>query len=382
MILVVNGGSSSFRWALFDPNIAEAETVYPVKAGVVKGLSRSANYQTAFAQMRLALEDYLPLMRVVVYRVVHGGEVFSGPVEITSKVLHAIRGLTPLAPLHQGVACMLIGAGRRLFPHLAHVAVFDTAFFHNLPLPARTYALPWEWTQRYTIRRYGFHGHSHKAAAKYAVQFFRKRHPHSHKPVKIVTVHLGQGMSVTALEGLEPRDTTMGFTPQDGVPMMTRSGALDPDLIEFLIKKEGLKVFNRLRENAGISAVAGTAPDMRDVLFAGGYPVDDSDWEPDHTSGKRTPSPLARSRARLAIDILLNHLVKAISAYRGILGGLDVVCFTGGIGAESTWLRENIVSQVGKTGSFYAIHIKNAEEREMALEAFQFIRGEFKTENR
>ena len=379
MILVLNGGTSSLRWALFDPNVLDEDDVEPVKTGIAKGLLRHADYETAFAQMRPALENYLPLMRIAAYRVVHGGEVFSGAVRITAKVLNAIHGLTPLAPLHQGIACTLIRAGQRLFPHLAHVAVFDTTFFHNLPLPARTYALPWEWTQRYSIRRYGFHGHSHKAAAGYALAFFKKRHPRIQKSVKIVTVHLGQGISITALVGLEPRDTTMGFTPQDGLPMMTRSGALDPDLIEFLIKKEGLGIFRSLRAQAGISSVAGTAPDMRDVLWAAGYPVDDSKWEPPHATSpsgtRRTPTPMERSRARLAIEILVHNLVKAISAYRGILGGMDVLCFTGGIGSESSWLRENIVSQVGKTGSFYTVHIKNAEEREMALEAFQLLRG-------
>lgn len=374
MIIVMNPGSSSLKWALYDTRTLGTNGSEPLRRGVIKGIGLPNGPRTHLDALQIAresLRDFEPLCKAVVYRIVHGGGVFSGPVALNGAVLGQLEGLVHLAPLHLPIELELITAGKKVFTDKAPIGVFDTAFFHALPLEAQIYPLPWEWTKQYGIRRFGFHGFSHRGAARHALARFEERHPRTKRAPKLITVHIGQGVSVTALVGMKPVDTSMGFTPNDGVPMTTRSGALDPGLVRFLLRRIGSGVFEKLEQESGIAAVAGVKADWRDILWAAGKPVTDPEWVPPH---HRLP-PMLQQRAMLALELFENAMTKTIAGYAGLLGGVDVVCFTGAVGAESAWMRDSITDRLKSIGPFYPTSIGNQEEYEMALEGWGFLKA-------
>ncbi len=301
-ILVVNAGSSSLKVRLLDDGDAVVDAF---DLDAVAG---------QFERDRLDAElSRIGGFDAVGHRVVHGGPDFSAPVIVTRDVIDALERLTPLAPLHQPAAV----AGMRLFaqlhPDTPAVACFDTAFHASIPAAAATYPIPEEWRTRFGVKRYGFHGLSHAYASRRAGELL-------HRDIgeqRIVTCHLGAGASLAAVAGGVCVDTTMGFTPMEGVVMATRSGSVDPGLLLWLQDEAGLtlaEVKHGVERAGGLTALAGTA-DMRAILAA------------------------TDERSRLAVDIYVHRLRAAIAAMAAALGGLDVLVFTGGIGENAATIR-------------------------------------------
>ena len=263
----------------------------------------------------------LPGVDATGHRVVHGGSRFTGPVVIDDTVTAAITGLTDLAPLHQPRALAAIGAVRAALPGVPAVACFDTAFHAGMPAAAAAYALPKVWTERFALRRYGFHGLSHAYASRRAAQLPGDQDP---ERLRVVTCHLGAGSSLAAVQGGRSVDTTMGFTPLEGLVMATRSGSVDPGLIIWLMQPGGLslgEVATGLESWSGLSGLAdlpGHSGDLRAVRLA----ADQGD--PD---------------ARLAIAVHAHRLRREIAAMAAAMNGLDVLVFTGGIGEHQPAVR-------------------------------------------
>jgi acetate kinase len=316
-VLVVNAGSSSLKLALIDENdqtVAAKELPAP---------HAKINEQ----ELQAALDGDLGKADIVGHRIVHGGGTFDGPVRITAKVESALRELVELAPLHQPKSLAALDAVSAALPNLPAVACFDTAFHANLPLAASTYALPAAWREGYGIRRYGFHGLSHAWIAHRVPQVVG-RDP---ADLRIVSCHLGAGASLCAILGGRSIDTTMGFTPLEGLVMATRSGSVDPGLLLWLLGHANLtaaEMADALENASGLVGLTGT-PDMRDVL---------------------TRAHGGDQAAQLGLDVYLHRLRAAIAAMTATLGGIDVLAFTGGVGEGSNTVRRRAVDGLAFLG--------------------------------
>lgn len=304
LILVVNAGSSSCKLRLLGHDDAVLESAD------LPAVSRSDADVVASA-----VSGWAP-PSAVGYRVVHGGERFSSAVVLDDEAVAAIDALTPLAPLHQPRSVAAIEAVRAAIPSVPHVAAFDTAFHASLPAAAATYAIPAGWREL-GIRRYGFHGLSHAYASARVASLCRRDGDAS---FRVVTCHLGAGASLAAVLGGRSVDTTMGFTPLEGLVMATRSGSIDPGIVTWLISERGVHVgdvYEGLEHRSGLRGLAGT-DDMRGVLAR----VDAGDAD-----------------ASLALDVFVHRLRASIAAMAASLGGLDALAFTGGIGERSPRVR-------------------------------------------
>jgi acetate kinase len=251
------------------------------------------------------------------HRVVHGGTVFSSAAVLTDAVIARIAGLTALAPLHQPKSLAAIEAVRAVLSDLPHVACFDTAFHATLPAAASTYAVPAEWRERWGLRRYGFHGLSHAYASRRVAELCGRLGDPS---FRVVTCHLGAGASLAAVLGGVSRDTTMGFTPLEGLVMATRSGNVDPGLVLWLARDQGVpvaEISDALEHRSGLLGLGGSE-DMRAIL-AGAAAGEES--------------------AHLALGVYLHRLRGAIAAMAASIGGLDALVFTGGVGERSAPVR-------------------------------------------
>lgn len=304
-VLVVNAGSSSLKLRLLDAD-DHVERSADLPAGS-DGFDESALGETLRAW---------PRPDAVGHRVVHGATVFTGPVRVDDAVRQQLAALTDLAPLHQPKSLAALDAVTAQLPDVTAVASFDTAFHATIPAAAATYAIPREWRERYGIRRFGFHGLSHAYCAQRAADLLER----PLAELRVVTCHLGAGASLAAVLGGRSVDTTMGFTPLEGLVMATRSGTVDPGLVLWLEEHEQLtphEVATALEQRSGLTALAGTG-DMREVeaAFERG--------EPD---------------AVLAVEVYLHRLVGGIAAMTAATGGLDVLAFTGGVGERSPILR-------------------------------------------
>jgi acetate kinase len=316
LILVVNAGSSNLKLRVVDDH-----DVVVASAGVdtpTGHLDRSA--------VADALED-LGRFEAAGHRVVHGGPRFVEPVLVDDDVLAELDDLVRLAPLHQPPALALIRVLRELRPGLTSVACFDTAFHATLPPAAATFAVPADWRDGLGVRRYGFHGLSHGWAAERAATMLAV----GPADLRVVTSHLGSGASLAAVRGGVSVDTTMGFTPLDGLVMATRSGALDPGLVLWLANTAGLatsEIEDCLVRRSGLLGLAGTA-DMREVVNR----ADAGDVD-----------------AALALDVYLHRLRAGVAAMAAAAGGLDVLVFTGGVGEHSPVVRERAASGLAWLG--------------------------------
>jgi acetate kinase len=307
-ILVVNAGSSSLKLRLLDP----ADT--PVATADLPAVRGTADAQlVADAVAGWGGEP----IGAVGHRVVHGGTVFSSAAVLSDEVIEQITDLTALAPLHQPKSLAAIEAVRAVLPDIPHVACFDTAFHATLPAAASTYAVPAEWRERWGVRRFGFHGLSHAYASRRAAELCDRA---GDAGLRVVTCHLGAGASLTAVLGGLSRDTTMGFTPLEGLVMATRSGSVDPGLLLWLARDHGVtaaELSDGLEHRSGLLGLGGSE-DMRAIL-AGASAGD--------------------TRARLALDVYLHRLRGAIAAMAASIGGLDALVFTGGVGERSAPVR-------------------------------------------
>jgi acetate kinase len=347
-ILVVNAGSSSVKYHLY--NMPQAEVL---ARGVVEKIgqedskfSHLANGRTHVRQTRAenvegAMELILQtLVRKDVgvlkslseiggvgHRVVHGGEEFTGSVIIDGSVIASIEKFADLAPLHNPHNLAGIRAVQRRVPEVRQVACFDTAFHASIPRIAYMYALPYELYERYRIRRYGFHGISHRYVARRAAAIMgREKYD-----INAITCHLGNGCSITAVKQGRSFDTSMGFTPLEGVPMGTRSGDLDPAIL-FYLGDKGYDI-NQLKmmcnKKSGLFGISGVSNDVRNLveLAEGGH-----------------------DRAKLAIDVFCYRIKKYIGAYAAVLGVVDALVFTGGIGENAVFLRRQICTDLSQIG--------------------------------
>ncbi len=325
-VLTVNAGSSSLKLSLLDGNDSVEHTA-ELPAGA-DGFDRAA--------LGDVVRDWPP-PDAVGHRIVHGGTTFTGPALITETVRDLLEGLVDLAPLHQPKSLIALDAVTALLPNVPAVASFDTAFHATIPAAAATYAVPKRWRDEYGIRRYGFHGLSHAYCSRRVATLLGR----PAKGLRVVSCHLGAGASLAAIVDGRSVDTTMGFTPLEGLVMATRSGSIDPGIVLWLEQHQHLspqEISDALENRAGITGLADTG-DMREVEAAA------TRGEPD---------------AVLALDVYLHRLVGGIAAMVAAAGGIDVLAFTGGVGEHSPTVRRRAAQQLGFLG--IAIDDQNNED--------------------
>jgi acetate kinase len=318
-VLVINTGSSSIKYQIID-----ARTGRRTAGGLLERVGGAEAVSRALAD-EPALRDRQVI--AVGHRLVHGGPRFTDPVVIDDKVLADLRDLEPFAPLHIPENIAGIEAARRLFPDAAHVAVFDTAFHHSLPPHAFTYAVPQVWREQYGVRRYGFHGTSYQYVSRRAAAFLGR----DLAETNLIVLHLGNGASACAIEAGRSVDTSMGLTPLEGLVMGTRSGDVDPGLAAYLERVAGLDaaaIDTALNQESGLLALAGSG-DARDV------------W-----------SAVARGDggARLAMDVYCHRIRKYVGAYFAVLGRVDAVVFTAGLGEHDPGVRSQSLAGLSRLG--------------------------------
>ncbi|WP_105966629.1 acetate kinase [Staphylococcus simulans] len=265
------------------------------------------------------------------HRVVHGGELFPESALVTDEVEKQIESLTELAPLHNPANLMGIRAFRQLLPNIPHVAVFDTSFHQTMPEQAYLYSLPFHYYKDYGIRKYGFHGTSHKYVSQRAAEILNR----PIEELRIISCHIGNGASIAAIDGGESVDTSMGFTPLAGVTMGTRSGDIDPALIPYIMEKTGKnaeEVLDILNKESGLLGISGTSSDLRDL-------------EQDADEGK--------TRAQLALDVFASRIHKYIGSYTAKMHGVDVIVFTAGVGENSDEVRGRVLEGLEFMGVYW-----------------------------
>ena len=336
LLLVLNAGSSSLK---FDVFAAEDGGLRRVVGGAVRDIGREhPSFECGERREQLdGVADVYDAARVVLahlfdpgrgaelaperlaatgHRVVHGGDRFFAPVRVTLSAFDALKSLAPLAPLHNPQALAVMEAVGERFPELPIVAVFDTAFFHDLPDAARSYAIPAEWRDTHGIRRYGFHGIAHQHLAHELTKKGGVR--------RAVTLHLGQGCSAAALLDGRPVDTSMGFTPLEGLVMGTRSGDVDAGALLYLARRgHGWKELeDGLNRRSGLLGLSGVSDDVRELLAR---------------------EAEGHARAKLALDVFCTRIRKYVGAYAAVLGGLDAIAFGGGIGENSAEIRGRVL---------------------------------------
>lgn len=349
-VLVLNCGSSSLKYQFIDMNnedvlasgvcerIAIEGSVLTHKVeGKEKFIVKQPikDHTEAISLVLNALRDKehgviksLDEVSAVGHRVAHGGEEFKDSVIITEEVLKAIEKYVELAPLHNPANLMGINACAKLLEGVKQVAVFDTAFHQTMPEKAALYAIPYKYYENYKIRRYGFHGTSHKYVSLKAAELLNK----SIESLKIISCHLGNGASVCAIEGGKSVDISMGFTPLDGLAMGTRSGDLDPAVIQFIMEKDNVsveEVEDILNKKSGVLGVSGVSSDFRDI--------EDAEKEGNH-------------KAAIALRLFCYRVAKYIGSYVAAMNGVDVIIFTAGVGENSVESRLEICSYLEYLG--------------------------------
>ena len=373
-VLVINAGSSSLKYQLIDmtdesviakgicERVGTPEACISFKTPDGQKIEYNApmsNHTEAFAAVKQALTegeykviDDISEITAVGHRVVQGGSLFNKSVLIDDEVISGIASLNDLAPLHNPANIMGINASIELFgKEVPQVAVFDNAFHSTMPAEAYTFPIPYEFTKKYSIRRYGFHGTSHKFVSARCAEVMDK----NIEELKIVTCHLGNGSSIAAVKNGKVIDTTMGLTPLDGLAMGTRCGAIDPSVVLFLMEKENLSVKEMdtlLNKKSGIMGVSGLSSDDRDVKSAAAE---------------------GNEQCALARKILSYQIKKYIGAFTAAMDGIDAIVFTGGIGENADDLRDNICNEL----SYLGIEINN----EIGKTLVKGKEGELSTEN-
>lgn len=318
-VLVINSGSSSIKYQLF---AMEDNTV--LAKGMVERIGINTNHAAAieliFADLTNREHGVLGSIGevdAIGHRVVHGGEIFNRPVLIDNKVKEDIRRLAKLAPLHNPANLLGIEACEKIIPGIRQVAVFDTAFHHTIPPQAYLYGIPFEYYEKHGIRKYGFHGTSHQYVAQRAAALMDR----PLDDLRLISCHLGSGSSITAILDGCSIETSMGFTPLEGLVMGTRSGDLDPAIVTYLMEAEGLspgQVQDILNNKSGVLGVSGLSSDFRDLEQA---------------------VVAGHQQAELAMDVFIHRIRKYIGAYAAELNGVDGIIFTGGLGENSPKVR-------------------------------------------
>ena len=349
-VLVVNCGSSSLKYQLIDSDSEavlakglcerigiDGRLVYQ-KTGLDKEITEAAmpTHKQAIQMVLDALVNEktgairsLSEIDAVGHRVVHGGEKFASSIVLTPEVLKAIEECNDLAPLHNPANLIGIDVCSELMPGVPQVGVFDTAFHQTMPPEAYIYGLPYEYYEKYAVRRYGFHGTSHKYVSLRAAEILGKKP----EDLKIVVCHLGNGSSISAVDGGKCVDTSMGLTPLEGLVMGTRSGDIDPAIMEFIAKKENLDiegVMEVLNKKSGVFGISGgLSSDFRDLTDA-------------MNAGDK--------KAKIAMDVFSYRVAKYIGSYAAAMNGVDDIVFTAGIGENDDYVREEVCKYLGYLG--------------------------------
>ncbi|MDR0445940.1 MAG: acetate kinase [Oscillospiraceae bacterium] len=354
-VLIINAGSSSLKYQMFDMKTEEV-----VAKGICERIGIDGHLKhTPISNGKPVFDEDITLpthseaitavldkltgaehgvvaslseIGAVGHRVLHGGQSFSESVLIDDAVIKAINDNIPLGPLHNPANLMGINACLSAMPGVPQVAVFDTAFHQTMPEKAFIYAIPYSYYEKYNVRRYGFHGTSHRYVSAEAVKMLGGKA----EGTRVITCHLGNGSSIAAVRDGKCVDTSMGMTPLEGLPMGTRSGSIDPAIIEFVANHEGLtreEVFDVLNKKSGVLGISGVSSDFRDIESAAA--------DPSH--------PLSR-RSQLALDVFRYNVAKYIGSYMAALGGADAIVFTAGLGENSAELREAVTDQLRGLG--------------------------------
>jgi acetate kinase len=323
-VLVLNSGSSSLKYAVVDPDSGEQAV-----DGIVEriGDGEVPDHSAAMRVVFDELADHIDGLIAVGHRVVHGGPDLYRPTVIDDTLIIKLEELAPLAPLHNPPAVLGIRVARKALPDLPHVAVFDTAFFHDLPPAAATYAIDREIAERWHIRRYGFHGTSHQYVSEQAAAFLDV----PLASLSQIVLHLGNGASASAIVGGRPVDTSMGLTPMEGLVMGTRSGDIDPGIITYLSRTAKMSIDDiesMLNRRSGVKGLGGEI-DFR-VLHQRIESGDDT--------------------AQLAYDVYIHRLRKYVGAYLALLGSADVITFTAGVGENDAAVRRDALSGMTALG--------------------------------
>lgn len=350
-VLVINAGSSSLKYQLFDMDSKEVLAKgLCERIGIDGRLTHTNPNKSDKYSENVPMKDHADAIRAVIdilidkewgvidsmseidavgHRVVHGGEYFADSVMIDDSVIKAIEACIPLAPLHNTPNLIGIDACTDVMgENIPQVAVFDTAFHQTMPPVDYIYSIPYEYYQKYKIRRYGFHGTSHKYVAQQASEMLGIPLEH----LRVITCHLGNGSSVTAIKGGKSVDTSMGFTPLAGLPMGTRSGDIDPAIISFLCEHEGKsaeEMLSVMNKESGVYGVSGVSSDFRDL---------------------DTAINEGNERAKLAKDIFINSVKKLIGSYIAEMGGVDAVVFTAGVGENDRSVRWDVCEHMEYLG--------------------------------
>jgi acetate kinase len=362
-VIAINAGSSSLKFQLFDmpeetvitkgliERIGLNDAVFNITVNDEKReeVTDIPNHEVAVKMLLEKLTGYgiidsLDEIDGIGHRVVHGGEVFNESVLITDEVVSKIEELSDLAPLHNPANLTGIKAFHNVLPNVPAVAVFDTAFHQSMPESSFLYSLPYEYYEEYGIRKYGFHGTSHKYVSERAAEMLGR----PKEQVRLISCHLGNGASIAAIEGGKSIDTSMGFTPLAGVAMGTRSGNIDPALIPFIMEKTGStadEVLNILNKKSGMLGVSGFSSDLRDI-------------EQQASEGNE--------RAELALEVFANRIHKYIGSYASRMYGVDAIVFTAGIGENSTLIRERVLQGL----EFMGVYWDPARNKVRGKEAF------------
>lgn len=348
-VLVINCGSSSLKYQVID-----SETEHVLAKGLCEriGIDGVLTYQPA-GQDKIKYEAAMPAHRQAVelvlkqltnpengilksideidavgHRMVHGGEKFACSTLLTDDVLKTVESCNDLAPLHNPPTLVGVAACRELLPTTPMVGVFDTAFHQTMPPEAYIYGLPYEYYEKYAVRRYGFHGTSHKYVSLRAAEILGKKP----EDLKIVVCHLGNGSSISAVDGGKCVDTSMGLTPLEGLVMGTRSGDIDPTCIEFIAHKENLsleQVMDIVNKKSGVLGISGVSSDFRDLDEA---------------------AKAGNKRADLALRVFAHSVVKYIGSFIAVMNGVDAIVFTAGIGENDDYVREEVCKYLGYLG--------------------------------
>ncbi|MCA1038814.1 acetate kinase [Bacillus infantis] len=349
-IIAINAGSSSLKFQLFEMPSEEVITKGLIERiglnDAVFSISVNGEKQTEVTEIPdhevavklllnkltdLKIIESLDEIEGIGHRVVHGGEEFADSAVITEDVLSKIDALSELAPLHNPANITGIKAFQQVLPNVPAVAVFDTAFHQTMPESSFLYSLPYEYYEKFGIRKYGFHGTSHKYVSERAAELLGR----PLEQLRLLSCHLGNGASIAAIEGGKSIDTSMGFTPLAGVTMGTRSGNIDPALIPFIMEKTGKsadEVLNVLNKESGMLGVSGFSSDLRDI---------------------EVQASEGNERAELALEVFANRIHKYIGSYASRMYGVDAIIFTAGIGENSAEIRERVLQGLEFMGVYW-----------------------------
>ncbi|MGM7720846.1 acetate kinase [Metabacillus sp. Hm71] len=349
-IIAINAGSSSLKFQLFDmpsetvltkglvERIGLKDSIFSISVNGEnrKEISDIPDHAVAVKILLSKLTDLgiiksLDEIEGIGHRVVHGGEVFNDSALITDETLKQIEDLSELAPLHNPANVVGIKAFKEVLPNVEAVAVFDTAFHQTMPEQSFLYSLPYEYYENFGIRKYGFHGTSHKYVSERAAEILGRPIEH----LRLISCHLGNGASIAAIEGGKSIDTSMGFTPLAGVAMGTRSGNIDPALIPFIMEKTGKsadEVLDILNKKSGILGVSGLSSDLRDITQAANE---------------------GNERAKIALEVFASRIHKYIGSYAARMSGVDAIIFTAGIGENSIEIRERVLKGLEFMGIYW-----------------------------